>query len=114
MKSKRQYNPLILSLVALVVFVQFALNAHNCLDFSRLSPSHHDSIQRTSSSAPSRPHSDCEFCRLAQSRHSTAAVQASSFVSISAAIMMLMPDKAMAFTPSVLDHTTRGPPSLNL
>jgi len=114
MKSKRKYNPLILVLVAQVVFVQFALNSHNCVDFSRLSPCYHDSIERTSSIAPSAPHSDCEFCRLGQNNHSTAAVQASSLVSIPAVMKVLMPDKARTFTLYAFDHTTRGPPSSSL
>ena len=114
MKSKHRGRLLIGALIAQVVVVQFALDAHYYLHFPSLFRSQHTAFSSTTSATSPTPHSDCGLCRTGQTYHSLAAVQTFLKIRIPE---VLTPQEPEAEGPSALfvfSHTTRGPPPLNL
>jgi Fe-S-cluster-containing hydrogenase component 2 len=114
MRSKQKSNPLVVVLIAHLVFAQFALDAHNCVNFSCVFHAPHEAIGNNSSGTSPVPHSDCEFCKTAQTHLSTAAVQISSLMGIPGSLHPLLAGTDAPFALFVFSHATRGPPPLNL
>lgn len=114
MRSKWILRILTLALMVQVLSVQFALDAHHCLSCFRLFHSQHETFETVSSLTSSLPHSDCAFCRTAQTHQSTAAIQAASMIAMPEVLTVQEPEAEVPFTLCVFSRTTRGPPSLNL
>ncbi|MGB7621523.1 MAG: hypothetical protein WBN92_04155 [Terriglobia bacterium] len=110
MRSKQNSNLLVVALIAHLVFAQYALDAHNCLNFSRVHHASHEAIGNIFSGTSSAPHSDCEFCKTAQTHLSTAAVETSSLRGIPQALRALLAGTDAPFNLFVFSPTTRGPP----
>ncbi|MFI5176140.1 MAG: hypothetical protein ACHQKY_14865 [Terriglobia bacterium] len=114
MRSKQKSNLLVVALIAHLAYAQFALDAHNCLNFSLVYHAPHEAIGNNSSGTSSVPHSDCEFCKTAQTHLSTGAVQTSSLMGLPEALHPLLAGMDAPFALFVFSPTTRGPPPLNL
>ncbi|MBZ5552957.1 MAG: hypothetical protein LAO21_09575 [Acidobacteriia bacterium] len=114
MKSKHRGRLLIGALIAQIVVVQFALDAHYYLHLPSLFRSQHTAFNSTTSATSPTPHSDCGLCRTGQTYHSLAAVQTYLIVRIPEVLAARELEAEGSSALCVFSHTTRGPPPLNL